>query len=250
MRRFLSGALLVSLVSLPLACGDDDGGTGLPDDSPQLQELAECLGRDLMRVGLAIEAATILFYRLEPGLPIRPAPGFLYREDDGSFSYNRVLGDGLGFSTTLNGRVFPLEVVEDGLQQHDVFNVIWSTREHGEFSDSAAGSLRVVHLGLTSLPDQTEALRILPAGGIWCERDGGCRTEFTQFELGVRHLLEEEQLRSATMTFRTFAAGDTLNGYLASSDPDSIATITGSFAGASYTCIVDLETYDVDCSGN
>lgn len=244
---------LALLVGVPACGGDDDGGSSstIPDGPPELQDMALCFADGLGMLGFAIETNVILLYDLERDVPQNRPLGFGYDEDTGEFLYDSIVSDDPLVEWEISGFVTPLDLVEDGLQQGDVITVTWSIREHGGSASIAAGAFRVIDQGLTTPPNQTESLRVIPAGEIWCGPDLTCRTEYTQFELTIHHLLSDDQVRSALAGFQCFnAEGDTLRGYMTGSEATGEASISGTYDGAAYTCDVDLDTYVVDCSGS
>jgi hypothetical protein len=246
-------SMLVFTVLALTSCSSEDGGSpaGLPADG-NLQDMATCATEGFKVLGLAIETSLILFHELDRDSSYTAPGGFEYNDTTGEFGYSRVLGNNPTYPTLFIGIVEPLSTVEDGLQQGDIFTVSWwAAVATGRPEDRAAGSFRVIHNGLTSPPNQTETMRIIPAAVIWSGEEGGCRTEFVQFELVVHHLLDGEEVRSALTSFVcSNAEADTLSGYMTAGSGSDVGSISGTYDGTTYTCSVDLDTWFVDCSGN
>ncbi|MEN8008215.1 MAG: hypothetical protein ABFS42_14435 [Candidatus Krumholzibacteriota bacterium] len=252
MRGFLLIPMLVLFFLALGACSSDDNGSpaGLPEDG-DLQAMADCAAEGIKHLGFAIETSIILFHELENYPPYTPPFDFHYITDTGEFEYKMVLGSDPTEPTQINGVVAPLATVADGLQQHDNFTVTWTMRPKSATEDIAAGSFRVIHNGLTLPPDQTETMRLTPAAEIWSGPEGGCRAEFGQLELTIHHLLEGEEIRNALTSFIcTDAASDTLVGYMTVGAGSEEGSITGIYDGETYTCSINMDTYEVDCSGN
>ena len=247
----LMSMLVITVLALTACSSDEDGSpAGLPADG-NLLEMAACTSEGFKHLGLAIETSLILFHELDNDATYTAPPEFSYKETTGEFSHSRVLGDDARYPTLISGIVAPLSTVDDGLQRPDNFTVSWAIRATGGLEDLAAGSFRVIHLGLTTMPNQTEALRVIPAADIWVGAEDGCRTVFTQFELGVHHLLDDEEVHSAIAGFVcSNAEADTLRGYMTAGGGSDVGTISGTYDGTTYVCSVDFDTWFVDCSGN
>ncbi len=253
MRKSILTPMLVCLVAVICACGsnNDDSPVGLPPDNGDLLAMAGCTAEGLKHLGFAVKTSVILFHELENYPPYTPPFEFHYRENDGTFDYIMALGSVPTDRTVIEGVVAPLSVVADGLQQHDNFTITWTMRLQDTTPIVASGSFRVIHNGLTTPPNQTETLRVIPADTISCGTEGACYTEFTQFELTVHHLLEVEEVRSAMTSFRcTGAAPDTLVGYMTTGAGSDVGNITGTYNGATYSCTINLETYAIECAEN
>jgi hypothetical protein len=252
-RRNLLLLLTVSCSLILFACSDDDGGppTGLPND-PDLQAMADCAAGCVKHLGFAIETSLILFHELEDiPHPYTPPFEFHYNADTGEFNYEKDLGGSPNDPMRITGVVAPLATVEDGLQQHDNFTITWSMKPKSATENVAAGAFRVVHYGLTTPPDQTETMRIIPAAEIWSGPAGSCHTEFNQVELIVHHLLVDEEVRTAYAGFVCASdEPDTLTGYLSAGAGNTEGSVTGVYHGATYTCTIDMDTYAIDCAGN
>ncbi len=247
MRRLLLSPLLVLFVLLPLACGGDDTPAGLPQDT-DLQALVACSAEGLAHVALAVETSRILFHELEDQAYTPPAE-FGYIAEVGAFRYEWDLGYAGGVPTEIIGVVTPLDVVDDYLQQGDIFTLDWTMHVFGDTEEVAAGAFRVIHNGLTSPPNQTETMRMIPAGPIWVGDVGSCRTEFTQLELVFHHLRPEgTEIQSALASFTTTDSPGTLVGYFSGSAAMDVGTISGTFDGQTYVCDIDLHTLDIDCT--
>jgi hypothetical protein len=250
MRRWIVAAGVLALVLGGLvACSSDDEGnpTGLPEDD-DLQTVAECGAAGIKFLGAAVQASVALFHHLDRD-PYFVAPsGFGYDAETGEFSYYFNPDGDPRDRHVVAGTVAPVSVVEDGLQQRDNFTVDWFIRDPGTMDEIAHGTFRVIHNGLTLPPGQTETMRMIPADVVWAEPYDDCHSEFTQLELVVHHLLREDEVRSALVSFWTAGtSADTLTGYLAMAG-EEIGTISGTYQGVSYTCSMNFVTYVVDCS--
>lgn len=248
MRR-LPLMLLLVLAAALWACSDDDEGTptGLPDN-PDLQAMAECAAVGIKHLGYAVQASVVLFHILdEPGY-VAPAD-FHYDPATGAFDFAYALDTGAA-PTRIDGTVATLATVGDGLDQGDIFTVAWTLRPQGANQDVAAGAFRVIHQGYVGTP-QTETMRMIPADDIWCGPVGGCRTEFTQLEVHVHHLLAADEIQTALASFTCSGAGtDTLTGAISAGATAAAGSIYGIYQGVAYNCTFDMDTYAVDCSGN
>lgn len=252
MRGILLTPMLVLLVVALGACSGDDeeSPTGLPEDG-DLQAMAECAAEGIKHLGLAIETSLLLFHELDNYPPLTLPLDFHYDKETGKFDYKLVLGSDPADPTRIDGVVAPLTTVEDGLQQHDNFTVTWTMRPKSATEDIAAGSFRVLHMGLTGPPANTETMLLTPAAEIWSGSEGACRAEFTQLGLTVHHLIEGEEIRAALTSFTcTGAAADTLIGYMTIDPETNMGSITGTYDGTTYTCSINMDTYVIDCSGN
>ena len=247
MRRLPLALIAVFLGLSPLACsGDDDPPTGLPTGDPELVAMVGCIGEGLVHVGLAIETGIHLFHELDTGeiVAYTPPPEFGYVESTGEF-YNQATI--LGVSTEIDGIVEPVSVVDDGLQQGDIFTVTWWMTPNAGLDVIAEGSLRVIHQGLTLPPNQTETMRIIPAGDIWVDTGGSCHTDVTQFEIHVHHLVNDDEISTVLISFETVSDTNMLSGYLTAGGGADIANISTMWKGESYACDMDMETYELDC---
>lgn len=248
MRKLVLLPALLVVPALFAACGDDDDPTGLPGDS-DLQILAQCAGIGVAHLGLAVETSLILFHELDDPTYAPPAE-FTLNRNTGDFGYAFDLGLEPGETTEIDGTVSTLEVVGDGLDEGDIFTVTWAIRT-GAGDDDAGGAFRVIHNGDTTQPPITETMRIIPAADIWVGDVGGCHTEFTQLELTVHHLRPEgEELRIVSVGFETTDSPGTLLGYFSAAAGMDVVSFQGTYMGATYTCALDLDTYEVDCTVN
>ncbi len=253
MRRFPLALIVAFLAVSPLACSDDDDPpTGLPPGDDDLVAMAGCVGEGLEHIGLAIETSLILFHELELAPPYTPPSGFTFVADSGTFHYSDTLFTAPGSPTLIDGVVEPLEVVADGLQQHDNFTVTWELLSGPD--TVGVGSFRVIHNGLTLPPNQTETMRMLPAAEITINTGGYCNTTVGQFELHVHHLVADNEIATAIIGFETLYTGSdvpvTLTGLLTANDgfgADTV-TISATYEGAAYNCTVDLDTFAVSCT--
>lgn len=246
MRKLATLSALLLLGTLCAACGDDDDPSGLPPDT-DLQVLARCAGIGVLHLGLAVETSLVLFHELDDPAYAPPAE-FTYSPNTGDFGYTFDLGLEPGATTVIDGTVATLETVGDGLDEGDIFTVTWAIRT-GAGDDDAGGAFRVIHNGTTTQPPVTETMRIIPAGNIWVGDVGGCHTEFTQLELTVHHLRPEgEELRIVSVGFETTDSPGTLLGYFSASAGMDMVSFQGTYMGTTYTCTLDLDTYEVDCA--
>lgn len=247
MRRFPL-ALTVALFCLsPLACSDDDDPTGLPTGDPDLAAMVGCVEEGITHLGFAVQTGIALFHELDPGerVAYTPPPDFRYVEDTGEFYNRAVLG---GVQTDIDGVVEPLAVVEDGLQQNDVFRLTWWMTPEGSLDNVGAGAFSVNHLGLTSPPDQTEAMRVTMISEIWVDTGATCHTDVTSFGISVRHLENDNEVSAGLVEIRTVSDTHLLTGILTIDAQADTGTISATFKGDTYVCTVDLDTYDVSCS--
>ena len=197
MRGYLVISVLVLIAGLVACSDDEDTPTGLPEDG-DLQAMAECAADGIMHLGYAIQASLVLFHILDqPGY--EAPPDFSYDSGTGDFNYSLDLGDGAG-PTRIDGTVATLATVGDGLESGEIFTITWTLRPQGANEDVAAGAFRVIHQGYVG-PSATETMRVIPADDIWCGAEGSCRTEFSQLELHVHHLLEVDEIQSALASF-------------------------------------------------
>lgn len=248
MRRLPVALLVVFLAGAPLACSSDDGPpSGLPTGDPDLVAMVDCVEEAISHIGLVVETGIHLFHELDPGerAPYTPPFEFGYVADDGEF-YNSATLDGV--VTFLDGTVEPLSVVEDGLQQGDVFRLTWWLVPEGSLDQVGAGAFSVVHFGLTLPPDQTETMRITPLSDIWIDTGGTCHTDFGQFEVHVHHLINDAELASGLVSFTTVSDTQVATGLLTLDAATYTGNISVTFKGTTYDCTVDLDTYAVSCS--
>ncbi len=249
MRRFSLALIVAFLAVSPLACSDDDDPpTGLPPGDEDFVAMLGSVGEGLEHIVFAIETSLILFHDLELAPPYTPPFGFSFVADSGTFHYSRELLSAPGSPTLIDGIVEPLEVVADGLQEHDNFTVTWELLPQGELDIVGFGSFRVIHNGLTLPPDQTETMRVLPADDIWVNTGGLCHTTVGQFELHVHHLVVDNEVSSGLIGFETISNTEVLTGLLTANDESGIGTISATYKGETYNCTVDLDTYEVSCS--
>jgi len=247
MRRFALALIVVSLGLFPLACsGDDDPPTGLPTGDPDLAAMVGCLSEGLVHVGLALETGLILYHELDPGetLPFTPPPEFSYNSDTGAFEHSWTISSQ---TTEIYGEVDPVTVVQDGLQQGDIFTVGFEMMPVGSLDAVAGGGLRVNHLGLTLPPNQTETMRIIPAWDLWVYTGGTCQVTVNQLDIIVHHLVTNDELQTMSMGFVAVNDTQVLEGYLTASGDADIANISAQFKGENYACDLDLDTYALDC---
>lgn len=250
MRRFPLALFVVFLAGAPLACSSDDGPpSGLPTGDPDLLAMVDCVEEAISHIGLVVETGLHVFHELDPGemTPYTPPFQFGYDEETGDFYNSAMLG---GVETFLEGTVEPLSVVEDGLQQGDIFQVSWWLIPAGSLDQVAAGVFSVVHFGLTLPPNQTETMRITPLSDIWVDTGGTCHTDFGQFEIHVSHLLNDAELTSGLVAFTTISDTQVATGLLTLDNDTYSGNISVTFKGTTYNCTVDLDTYDVSCSLN
>lgn len=258
MRTLPRCLLLISLLVGIGACSDDDGPaepTG-PTGDPDLLVMADCVEFGIAHLGLAVDATRILFHRLDEMEAYTPPSGFGFNPNTGEYTWEldfNFMPDFLpGGASDLVGFVTPTDtVVNDFLQEGDIFTMDWTVSPHSEMEVIGAGAFRAIHLGLTLPPNQTESIRVIPAGEIWFAPDGTCRTDVTQFELIFHHLLSNgEEIRVASVGFQTTDTPGTLLGYFSASADGDVGTITGTFEGVNFSCTVNLDTYAVDCTAD
>ena len=248
MRKLLLAPIVVFFAVSPLACSGDDGPpSGLPTVDPDLLAMVDCLEEGITHLGLVVETSIHLFHELDSGerVPYEPPFTFGYDENTGEF-WNSATLDGV--VTFIDGFVAPLEVVADGLNQHDVFSLEWWLLPEGSLDRVGEGAFSVVHLGLTTLPDQTEAMRITMSTDIWIDTGGTCHTDVNSFGVSVRHLMNDAELSAGLMEFTTISDTQILTGLLTIDGLTNTATINATFKGTTYNCTVDLETYAVSCT--
>ena len=247
MRRLLLAPIVVFFVVSPLACSGDDGPpSGLPTVDPDLVAMVDCVQEAIIHLGLVVETSIHLFHELDTGerTPYTPPIQFGYEESTGEFSNWATLN---GVVTNIDGTVAPLEVVADGLQQDDVFSLEWWLEPDGSLDRVGEGAFSVFHLGLTTLPDQTEAMRITMSTDIWVDTGGTCHTDVNSFGISVRHLINDAELSAGLMEFTTISDTQILTGLLSIDALTYTGTINATFKGNTYSCEVDLDTYDVSC---
>jgi len=247
MRRHLLAPIVVFFAVSPLACSGDDGPpSGLPTVDPDLVAMVGCVEEAFLHLGLVVETSIALFHELDSGerVPYVPPPSFGYNESTGEFDNAAQLD---GVATFIDGIVSPLEVVADGLNQNDVFSLEWWLMPEGSLDRVGEGAFSVVHLGLTTLPDQTEAMRITMSSDIWVDTGGTCHTDVNSFGVSVRHLLNDAELSAGLMEFTTISDTQILTGLLTIDGLTYTGTINATFKGNTYSCEVDLDTYDVSC---
>jgi hypothetical protein len=257
MRKAALSLFLVPLLLSSGACGDD-GPAGLPDE-PDFTVMADCVQFGVAHLALAVDASRLLFHRLDE-MEAWTAPfGFGYSENTGEYTWELdfdFMPEMLpGGASELSGFVTPIDsVTNDFLQEGDIFTMEWEVSPHSELQVTGAGAFRAIHNGLTLPPNQTETIRMIPADSIWLGpdgRDGACVMVVNQLEFVFHHLLSEgQEIRVASAGFETTAAPGVLQGFLSGSAGSDFGSITGTFDGTSFSCTVDLDTYEVDCTLN
>jgi hypothetical protein len=247
MRRTFLAPIVVFFAVSPLACsGDDEVPSGLPTGDPDLIAMVDCVQEAFIHLGLVVETSIHLFHELDAGerTPYTPPFEFGYDESTGEFWNSATLN---GVVTTIDGTVAPLEVVADGLNQNDTFSLEWWLEPQGGLDRVGDGAFTVVHLGLTTLPDQTEAMRITMSTDVWVDTGGTCHTDVNSFGVSVRHLMNDAELSAGLMEFTTISDTQILTGLLTIDALTYTGNINATFKGNTYSCEVDLDTYDVSC---